>query len=231
MQVVILAGGLGTRMRPITETIPKPMIPVLGRPFLEWQIEMLAFFGFRRFLLLVGYLGRQIEEHFKAHPLPDCMFSFSCEVSPLGTAGALKSAESLLEDEFVLLNGDTYLPIDYRFLCRLRCPSNVLAVVVAHQPLVKTTGLPNGNLTVNRNFRVTSFGKSGLAAGNYIAAGVVLLKKETLTCIPQGCNFSLERKVFPELVRGGCMHAAITSEKFYDIGTPTGLAELQVKLA
>src|SRR4029077_9597920 len=116
MQVLILAGGLGTRMRPITETIPKPMITVAGKPFLQHQLELLRGAGIAKVLLLVAYLGEQIREYFGDGAKFGCKISYSFEPAPLGTGGALKNAEAQLQDDFVLVNGDTYLGIDYRAL-------------------------------------------------------------------------------------------------------------------
>src|SRR5437879_6496433 len=112
-QAVILAGGLGTRMRPLTEQVPKPMLPVNGKPFLEHQIRLLESRGFLRVLLLVGYLGEQIEEYFAL----DSHIDYSYESSPLGTGGALKNAAAKLDSKFVVLNGDTYLDVDYGKFC------------------------------------------------------------------------------------------------------------------
>src|SRR5437763_8512465 len=118
-QAVILAGGLGTRMRPMTEQVPKPMLPVNGRPFLYHQLRLLESRGFRRVLLLVGYLGEQIEGYFdsEAGATLEVGISYSYESSPLGTGGALRNAATKLDPAFVVLNGDTYLDVDYRRLC------------------------------------------------------------------------------------------------------------------
>ncbi len=112
-QAVILAGGLGTRMRPITETIPKPMIMVAGKPFLQHQLGLMSRAGIEEALLLVAYLGEQIQEYFGDGAKFGCKVSYSFEPSPLGTGGALKNAEAQLQDQFVVVNGDTYLAIDY----------------------------------------------------------------------------------------------------------------------
>src|SRR5436305_1410835 len=104
-QAVILAGGLGTRMRPMTEQVPKPMLPVKGKPFLYHQLRLLESHGFRRALLLVGYLGEQIEEYFGSEDFrsKDAValgltidIDYSYESSPLGTGGALKNAAAKL---------------------------------------------------------------------------------------------------------------------------------------
>src|SRR5579884_979643 len=118
IQAVILAGGLGTRMRPHTETIPKAMLLVRGRPFIEHQIELLSVAGFRRFLLLVGWLGEQIEEQLGDGARFGVEIRYSYEPTPLGTGGALRNAADMLEPQFLLVNGDTLLAIDYPGLVR-----------------------------------------------------------------------------------------------------------------
>src|SRR5581483_1322783 len=104
------------RMRPHTERVPKPMLPVLGRPFIEHQIELLRASGVRRFLLLVGYLGEQIEAHLGDGARYGVTIEYSYEPTPLGTGGALKNAADKLEDDFLLINGDTLLELDYKAL-------------------------------------------------------------------------------------------------------------------
>ena len=98
-QTVILAGGLGTRMRPVTETIPKPMIAVCSKPFLEHQLELLRRNGIDRVLLLVSYLGEQIEQYFRQGDSLKMKIDYSYESSPLGTGGALKNASEKLEEK------------------------------------------------------------------------------------------------------------------------------------
>jgi NDP-sugar pyrophosphorylase family protein len=234
-QAVILAGGLGTRMRPITETIPKPMIPVLGKPFLEQQLELLALFGFRRALILVAYLGEKIEQYFGDGSAWGWELSYSYEPSPLGTGGALKNAEMKLEDEFVVLNGDTFLTIDYDALwCAFR-ETNSSAFVVAYEKsgsaIANTLAsrVPN-NLAVAADGRVAAYRKHDPQGLTHVDAGVLILRKQVLEEIPAGRACSFEEEVFPRLIEEGRMKAWITSEPFYDIGTPEGLKALEARL-
>jgi len=228
-QAVILAGGLGTRMRPITNTIPKPMIPVLDKPFLQWQIELLTSFGLQRILLLVGHDGEHIKQHFAARAPAHCDISYSYEEHPLGTGGALKNAESQLEDQFILLNGDTYLAIDYRALIRRFTISGALSLIVAYEaPSHSTNQAVANNLAVERG-HVTSYRKRNPVGLTHTDAGVILLRKKILAQIPPGEPCSLEEEIFPILIANGDMQAAITSEPFYDIGTPAGLASFAAR--
>jgi NDP-sugar pyrophosphorylase family protein len=234
-QAVILAGGLGTRMRPTTETIPKPMIAVAGKPFLQQQLELLRDRGIRRALLLVAYLGEQIEQHFGDGGAIGCRISYSYEASPMGTGGALKNAEEKLRDYFVLLNGDTYLTIDYRALVQRFEASNCSAMIVAYKKPhlvsqeIPASLLPN-NLGVTADGVVTEYRKRDPEGLSHIDAGVIVLKKEILRNLPAGQKCSLEEETYPRLIAQGEMRAWVTDEPFYDMGSSAGLAALEEKL-
>jgi len=235
-QAVILAGGLGTRMRPVTETIPKPMICVAGTPFLQHQLELLKACGIDRSLLLVAYLGERIEQYFGDGGKFQLNISYSYEPAPLGTGGALKNAEEKLQDTFVVLNGDTFLPIDYSALflqfVMLRCQ----ALIVAYRkPSGALSALPAdhvpNNLLVNRNGKVEAYRKGDPEGMTHIDAGAVVLSKKILGLLPPGQRCSLEEEIYPRLIERGEMHAWVTTEAFYDMGSPAGLAALEEKLA
>jgi NDP-sugar pyrophosphorylase family protein len=235
MQAVILAGGLGTRMRPITETIPKPMITVAGKPFLQHQLELLSGARIARALLLVAYLGEQIQEYFGDGAKFGCKVSYSFEASPLGTGGALKKAEAQLQDRFVLVNGDTYLAIDYRALVKQFAEVNCSALIVAYEKPatiskeIPANILPN-NLGVNSHGLVTAYRKRNPDGLSHIDAGVIVLKKEILAGLRAEQKCSLEEEIYPSLIARGEMRAWATHEPFYDMGSPAGLAALEEKL-
>src|ERR1700686_1756541 len=113
MQAVILAGGLGTRLWPLTRQVPKPMVPVAGVPYLEHQLRLLKKQSILDIVLLTGYLGEQVEEYFGDGGSLGLAIRYSREPQPRGTAGALREARSLLAGTFLLIYGDSYLPIDY----------------------------------------------------------------------------------------------------------------------
>jgi NDP-sugar pyrophosphorylase family protein len=234
-QAVILAGGLGTRMRPVTETIPKPMIVVAGKPFLQWQLELLRNGGISNALLLVAYLGAQIEEYFGSGAKAGSQLEYSYEPSPLGTGGALKNAEAKLQDWFVLVNGDTYLAINYQKLMEDFVEADCKAMIVAYEKPAMTMaevpagGLP-GNLGVRPDGMVTAYRKREPEGLNHIDAGVIILKKEVLKSLPVKRKCSLEEEVYPQLIAYGEMRAWVTTEPFFDMGTPAGFAALEAKL-
>ncbi len=235
MQAVILAGGLGTRMRPITETIPKPMIMVAGKPFLQHQLELLRDAGIARALLLVAYLGEQIREYFGDGAKFGCNVSYSFEPSLLGTGGALKNAEAQLQNYFVLVNGDTYLAIDYSELVGKFAEANCSALIVAYEKPAAVSQhipaniLPN-NLGVDVEGVVTAYRKRDPEGLSHIDAGVIVLKKGILAGFVTGQKCSLEEEIYPKLIARGEMRAWVTREPFYDMGSPQGLAALEEKL-
>jgi NDP-sugar pyrophosphorylase family protein len=235
-QAVILAGGLGTRMRPITETIPKPMIAVRGKPFLQHQLELLTHGGIGRALLLVAYLGDQIQQYFGDGDKFGCSISYSFEPSPLGTGGALKNAEAQLRDNFVLVNGDTYLAIDYAALLQDFQEADCTALIVAYgKPETASQDVPASllpaNLGVSQDGVVTAYRKRNSEGLSHIDAGVIVLKKNILARLPAERKCSLEEEIYPQLIAQGEMRAWVTTEPFYDMGSPTGLAALEEKLA
>ena len=222
MQAVILAGGLGTRLRPITYTIPKAMVPIGDRPFLEHQIELLKKHRIKHFLLLTGYHGAHIRSHFKNGSAYGVKISYSHEETPQGTGGALKKAYNQLENRFILLYGDSYLPIDYGALIRYADNHNRKGVVVAYNN--ETDTRVTNNLCVGENGIVLRYEKDSARKDlNYVESGVLILRKEVVGMIPSDQQSSLEGKIFPQLILQGELIAYITKERFYDIGTPEGL--------
>src|SRR6266571_3760756 len=150
MQAVVLAGGLGTRLWPLTKEIPKPMAPVNGLPYLEYQIRLLAAQGFLSTLILTGYLGEQIESYFQDGSALGLSLRYSREPAPLGTGGALRHARALLEERFLLIYGDSFLPIGYRpLLARLEEPGT-LGVVAIYDNSAGDTSVRN-NIALGDN--------------------------------------------------------------------------------
>jgi D-glycero-alpha-D-manno-heptose 1-phosphate guanylyltransferase len=233
-QAVILAGGLGTRMLPITTSIPKPMIPVNGKPFLHYQLELLAGYGLRRVLLLVAYLGEQIEAYFGKGAALEMELAYSYEPAPLGTGGALKNAATQLDNQFLVLNGDTYLRIDYRALLQAFREKNNSAMIVAYRPATEASAdlvsrLPK-NLTVSADGTIAAYRKRDPQGLTHIDAGVLVLRKHVLDSIAPQRKCSLEEEIFPQLIAQHRMEAWTTNEAFYDMGSPAGLEALAARL-
>lgn len=225
MQVVILAGGLGTRLRPYTYATPKPMMPINAKPFLEHQLILLKEQGLRDIVICVGYLGDRIVDYFGDGSRFGLSIRYSHEPQPLGTGGAIKRAESLLEDRFIVLNGDTFLSFDYGKVITAFEQRDTLGLMVVYDNRI---AIGISNVALDEDGFVMAYNKyrSTMAMG-YLDAGVTLFKKEMLSLIAKGKAVSLEEGVFPQLIADHQLAAYPTRQRFYDIGTPEGLDSLK----
>jgi mannose-1-phosphate guanylyltransferase len=226
MQAVILAGGLGTRLRPVTETVPKPMVPVAGVPYLEHQLRLLAKQDIRDVLLLSGYLGERIEEYFGNGSSLSLRIDYSREPHPLGTAGALRHARAKLHDSFLVIYGDSYLPIRYGEAFNTLISSGAAGLVVAYDNSREDTSVKN-NIDVDDKFYVSRYRKDSPDKLSYVEAGVLALRRAVVDLVPEGRAVSLEQEIFPQLIASRSLIAFITAQRFYDIGTPERLEAIE----
>ncbi len=213
MQVVILAGGLGTRLRPLTYKIPKPMIEINGKPFLEYLIRYLKIYNLKDILICTCYLSEKIVSYFKNGSKLGVRIKFSNEEQPIGTGGALKNAEMFLNDKFILLNGDTFIPLDYKELIRYHKNSSGKNVIV-----VNKNKKSQGNIMINKDKIVTKYNKKEKNLG-YNDCGVQIFGKEVLKLIPKNKKVSLENEIFPLLIKKRKLIAFETKTDFFDLGT------------
>ncbi|MFC1985400.1 sugar phosphate nucleotidyltransferase [Chloroflexota bacterium] len=222
MQAVILAGGLGTRLRPLTDRVPKVMVSVGGRPFLLHLIELLKRQGVDDIILCIGYLGHYIKEFFSSGKGFGIRIRYSEEKrSLLGTAGALKQAESLLDNHFLVINGDTYLPIDYRPAEAFFLKQNIKAVMIVYDNK-DDTGVKN-NVELD-NSMVTRYDKESADSSlRYVETGALIIKREALALIQGEHPISLETGLYPSLIRQKELIAYVTQQRFYDMGRPDQL--------
>lgn len=216
MQVVILAGGLGTRLRPLTYKTHKVMVPIRGKPFLEYQLELLKRNNLNNIVLCVDYLGEQIKNYFKNGEKLGINILYSGGKIPLGTGDALKGAKDILKDEFLLLNGDTFLDIDYQDLISYFHKQQKLATIVVfeNQPKIMVN-----NVEIDSKNKVLSYDKRKEGGANCVDSGVQVYKKDIFELFPQKKKISLEEEIFPILIQKEEMTAYLTNQKFYDIGT------------
>lgn len=224
MQAVILAGGLGTRLRPLTYEVPKVLVPVAGRPFLDWLIATLPPGLFSDLLLLIGYLGEQVRDHCGDGSRYGLPIRYSQEPAPLGTAGALRFAARLLADRFVLINGDTYVEPGYAALkAAHRASPRVGTMVVGRSP----DPAVGPNLRLEPDGRISRYAK-GHPSGdlNAVDAGVTLFERSVLDHIPDRYRVGLEEGVYQELSVQGLLHGFWAPQPFYDMGTPALLEAL-----
>lgn len=218
MKVVILAGGLGTRLGALARGLPKPMITVAGRPFLELVIDSFASRGLREFVLLVGHHGDVIEAHFRHGDGFGVRIEYSREKELLGTGGALREASHLISDRFILTYGDVLRRFDYdRFVDEH--PDNCLAVYPR---------IDEGN-TDAANGVVTRFDKSAKDLP-YVDAGFSVLRREVLDLLPPDRPCSFEAEVYSKLAVRRELEAEVVDREFFDIGTPAELARTRREL-
>jgi len=221
MQAVLLVGGLGTRLGGHTREVPKPMIMVHGKPFVEHLLLMLKGYGITRFHFCAGYRGQQVKDYFGSGEHWNIRVSYSFEKRLMGTGGALYLAADHLEESFFLINGDTFLSIDYRLLAKEFHSRGKTAMIVAYE---NREGLMRGNISLDESNEVICYRKNvSRAELTFVDAGVVILKREVLELIPSEKKVSFEEEIFPRLIELKQMAAFPTSTRFYDMGDPEGL--------
>jgi NDP-sugar pyrophosphorylase family protein len=215
IDAVILCGGLGTRLRPISGDLPKALVAFSGRPFIDILIESLLPFGFRRFILLVGYSSKKIREHFRGR---EYEVIFSEETEPLGTGGALKNARhQIMSSPFLLLNGDSLCPTDFAAFRQFHETCGGILSIVLARPLAE---IDYGIIDMDEACRITAFReKDGTCGGRFINAGIYLLDHRVFDLMPEALAFSLERDLIPCLLPQGC-YGYVTDGVLIDIGTP-----------
>lgn len=230
MQAVILAGGLGTRLLPLTQDIPKPMVQVRGVPYLEHQLRLLAEQNVRDVLLLTGYLGEQIESYFGDGSRLGLRIGYSREKAPAGTGGALREARHKLEPAFAIIYGDSYLPIAYREAFEHLMETGAEGLVVVYDNTLEDTSVKN-NIDLDDSGRVARYEKDSPDRLSYVEAGVLALRRSVVDLMPAHGAVSLEREIFPKLIARRQLAAWVTRQRFYDIGTPDRLAVIERVLA
>ena len=228
IQAVILAGGEGMRLRPLTYKIPKPMVPINGRPFLWHQLKLIKSHGVTDVLILAGYLGKQIEDYFGNGFRLGLNIDYSYEEGLLGTGGALKRAENKLQEAFVLLNGDTYLSIDYKKVMDYFHQHRKIEAITVYNNSDKIA--PNNVKIIEESNLVTGYSKKNNKDMNCLDAGLMVFKKKIVTFIKKNKKTSLEEEIFPKLIKIKELIAYPTSQKFYDIGSFQGLKFLREML-
>jgi NDP-sugar pyrophosphorylase family protein len=221
MKALILAGGEGTRLRPLTLAMPKPVVPVVNVPFLRYQLELLRKHGVNEVILSLGYQPQKIEAVLGDGSGLGMRIHYMVEQSPLGTGGAYKNAEALLDGRTIVFNGDILCDLDLTAVLRqhqLHQATATLVLTRVQNPsaygLVETTD--DGRIT-----RFLEKPSADEITCDTINAGTYILEPEVLKVIPRGENYSFERGVFPGLLHDQRPVYAFVSEGYWiDIGTP-----------
>lgn len=224
MQMVILAGGLATRMRPLTLNLPKSLLQIKGRPFLEYQLELLKEYEIKDVLLCLGYKGELIKDHFGDGKKFGVNLSYSFDgENLLGTAGALKKACKLLNENFFLMYGDSYLPYDYQRIEESFKKADKLSLMVAYR---NQNRFDKSNLVIDEGL-VKAYDKTFQGENlEYIDAGLSILKKEVLNLIPEDEPYDLQ-ELYKTLVSEQEMSAYEARQRFYQIGSFEGFEEFK----
>lgn len=220
LDVVILCGGLGTRLQSVLKDKPKPMADFNDRPFLDLLINFVGRFGFQRFILCTGHKGGSVREYFE-NKNDGKTYVISQETSPLGTAGAIKLAEPLINsDVFLVMNGDSFCEIDLTSFMSFHHSKNALASVALST--MEDVG-DYGGVTLGDNDEIISFDeKKNTPSSGGVNAGVYIFKKSILDRIPADKKVSLEQELFPSLA-GNRLYGFATQSRLLDIGTPERL--------
>lgn len=218
MKAVVLVGGEGTRLRPLTETRPKPLIPFMDRPFLHHPLDLLAEHGIEEVVLSSPYLEEEFRSFLKERGGAPRV-TWITEETPLGTCGAIASARHHLDDTFVVCNGDILTDLDIAELVAFHRERRATATI-ALTPVEDAR--PYGLVDTDADGRILAFREkpSEPVPGN-VNAGTYVLEPRALEGVPEGVPVSIERETFPDLIaRGQPLYAFVSDAYWRDLGTP-----------
>jgi mannose-1-phosphate guanylyltransferase len=222
MQAVILVGGLGTRLRPITYDVPKALVPLRNRPFMGYMLDFLRSGGLDGAVLSLGYLPTPIQEYLAECDLNGFSVDYAVEDDALGTAGGIKNAARYVRDSgpVVAVNGDVLSGLDLKRLIEKHESSDALATITLTSVEDPTA---YGLVEIDHDMVVRRFIEKPAAdevTTSLVNAGIYVLEPEVLEMIPPSREVSIEREIFPELQAMGRLCAYISSSYWRDIGTP-----------
>ncbi|MHC4460026.1 MAG: nucleotidyltransferase family protein [Planctomycetota bacterium] len=217
VDVVILCGGMGSRLVSVVNDRPKPMAEINNQPFLNILIDYFCEFGFRRFVLCTGYMSEVIRDYY-GPKVGHLEFIVSHEHTPLGTAGSVKNAQKFIQsDPFFVANGDSFCSVDLSEFYNFYLSRQALLSMVVVESQDTTDG---GRVTFDSLQRIIGFEEKEQKEGtNYINAGIYLFHKHILSFIPANTKYSLEYDLFPRLTNRNS-YAFVSREELIDIGTP-----------
>ncbi len=224
LTIVILAGGLGKRLRPAVNHVPKVLAPINGTPFLNYVLDALIEQGGRNVLLCLGYGAAQIQAYYTDRYRP-LNLSYAWESEPLGTAGALRYCISQVQSKEVLvLNGDTFCDIDYNlFIAWHRQTQSKASIVLVYKEDVSRFG----SVKIDSNDHIIQFHeKNNRSGGGDVSAGVYLFHRQIVESLPAGRPISMEYEALPDLIGSG-LSGYKTASSFIDIGTPKSYRRAQ----
>jgi mannose-1-phosphate guanylyltransferase len=231
MKAVILSGGFGTRLRPLTINTPKSMVPVLNIPFLEYFIKRLKSHKVTDIALAVSYLAEPIKEYFGDGSKFDVNLSYTVEEIPMGTAGAVKNAGGFIDEPTLVFNGDIFTDLDLTDMIENH-KNNKAMLTIALTPVEDPTSY--GLVETDKQNRIVRFLEKpnpDEITTNMINAGTYILEPEVISLIPENTNCSFERDIFPMLLRKKKNVFAYQAESYWiDIGKPENYFQLHYDL-
>jgi mannose-1-phosphate guanylyltransferase len=220
MKALVLVGGFGTRLYPLTYHIPKAMVPMVNVPFAERMVRYLARFGVDEIIFSVCYMPDPIREHFERNYEGRVKFHYVFEEKPLDTAGAIKNAERLLDGTFFVLNGDIFVDInlyDVMDFHRQRGAAITIALTPVEDPTAYGVVETDGNGRIQRFLEKPSWDQ---VTTNNINAGIYVFEEEVLERIPPNQPYSVERALYPKALEDGVSMYGFASQHYWiDIGT------------
>ncbi len=233
---IILSGGWGTRLRPLTCTIPKTLIPVVNKPVIERQMLLLKSAGVKEIVLAVSVMGDALKYYFKEGEKLGLKIHYTNEKNPMGTAGAIKLAEDYLKDDnFFMLNGDVILNFNFKEMLEFHIKSNALGTISSK--IVQDPSRYGVLIVDEESQKIMKFQeKEEFTSLNEIPtpmpinAGVYILEPEIFSYIKPHKKMSIEREVFPELAKNGKLNHYAISGIWKDIGNPNELLEGNILL-
>jgi NDP-sugar pyrophosphorylase family protein len=221
MQIAILAGGLATRLGELAKSEPKSLLKIQGRPFIEYQIEQIKEQGISDVIICTGHLGEKIERYLGNGTRYGLNIRYSHEDRPLGTAGALKKAEKLLDNVFITMYGDSYVFLDFGQIFAYFFPRRKMAMMTVY----KNHDHHDKSNTSVRGGLVTGYSKNGRTGDMvYIDYGAHVFRREALGLIPHDGHFPLE-DLFPALILRKQLLAFEAAARFYEVGSARGIQE------
>lgn len=234
MQAVILAGGRGTRLQRLFPDQPKALVPILGKPFLEWQIRWLSRAGILDIHLAGGYMLEHIRDWAERSVLSGVNLTLSEEPNPLGTAGGLKFVEDhVTSDPFYVLNGDSLMPNldlsrlgrDFEGLEKVRGEFSDPWTTIAIAPIEESGRY--GTVEFDDQGRITAFREKAERKAGWVNGGVYLMSRRALSLIEPGKSLSIETDVFPHMAKSRLLRAFKGQPPLLDMGTPEGIRAMQ----
>lgn len=227
MKALILAGGFGTRLKEVVRDVPKPMVQIGGRPFLEHQLKFLREQGVDEAILAVHYMSNKIKAHFGSGILRfGINITYSDEETPLGTAGAIKNAQKYIDETFFVLNGDSYTNLDLRKFLEFHKESGAEGTLaLTNQEDVSHYGA----VTLNGK-RIKEFSEKKSPSSGLINAGIYAFEPSIFDYIESGRVVSLEKEIFPELARMEKLCGYIHEGYFIDIGRPETYSQFKKEM-